>query len=90
MHHLAGDGGAGVKLMILSVVFRVIPWQMFQDVFFDEAMLNWNKVYLVPRCKLRHKIRLPPPGNNNSILGLVIKRTRYRVEPFLLCLRLIL
>jgi hypothetical protein len=28
IHHLAGDGGAGVKLMILSVFFRVIPWQM--------------------------------------------------------------
>ena len=24
----AGDGGAGVKLMILSVFFRVIPWQI--------------------------------------------------------------
>ncbi len=28
IHPLAGDGGAGVKLMILSVFFRVIPWQM--------------------------------------------------------------
>ena len=28
IHHLAGDGGTGVKLMILSVFFRVIPWQM--------------------------------------------------------------
>jgi hypothetical protein len=25
---LAGDGGTGVKLMSLSVFFRVIPWQM--------------------------------------------------------------
>ncbi len=24
--YLAGDGGAGVKLMIWSVIFRVIPW----------------------------------------------------------------
>ena len=28
IHLLAGDGGAGVKLMILSVFFCVIPWQM--------------------------------------------------------------
>jgi hypothetical protein len=28
IHPLAGDGGAGVKLMILSVFFRVIPWKM--------------------------------------------------------------
>ncbi len=28
LYPLAGDGGAGVKLMILSVFFRVIPWQM--------------------------------------------------------------
>ena len=28
IHHLAGNGGAGLKLMILSVFFRVIPWQM--------------------------------------------------------------
>ena len=29
IHHHAGDGGAGVKLMIYcSVFFRVIPWQM--------------------------------------------------------------
>jgi len=28
IHHLAGDDGAGVKLMIISVFVRVIPWQM--------------------------------------------------------------
>ena len=28
IHHLASDVCAGVKLMILSVFFRVIPWQM--------------------------------------------------------------
>ena len=28
IHPLAGDEGTGVKLMILSVFFRVIPWQM--------------------------------------------------------------
>ena len=27
-HPLAGDGGAGVRLMIWSVFFRVIPRQM--------------------------------------------------------------
>jgi len=28
IHLLAGDGGTGVKLMIMPVFFRVIPWQM--------------------------------------------------------------
>ncbi len=28
IHPLAGDGAAGVKLMIWSGFFRVIPWQM--------------------------------------------------------------
>jgi hypothetical protein len=28
IQYLAGDGGAGVKRMILSGFFRVIPWQM--------------------------------------------------------------
>jgi hypothetical protein len=28
IHSLAGDGGAGVKLMIWSGFYRVIPWQM--------------------------------------------------------------
>ena len=28
IHHPAGDGGAGVKLMIWSGFFRVLPWQM--------------------------------------------------------------
>jgi len=26
IHYLVGDGGAGVKVMIWSVIFRVIPW----------------------------------------------------------------
>jgi hypothetical protein len=28
IHPLAGDDGAGVKLMVWSGFFRVIPWQM--------------------------------------------------------------
>ncbi len=28
LHHLAGDGGTGVKRKIWPVFFRVIPWQM--------------------------------------------------------------
>ena len=28
LRRFPGDGGAGAKLMILSVFFRVIPWQM--------------------------------------------------------------
>ncbi len=28
IHYLAGEGGAGVKLMIWSGFFRVLPWQM--------------------------------------------------------------
>jgi hypothetical protein len=39
MHPLAGDGGAGVKLVALSVFFRVIPWQMrFTGLINDSAL----------------------------------------------------